>query len=161
MRGLTIATGFIALAGLAGPAPAQDSISVRFPAGYRLWYHNHTSAKPQGPAPDGEAGISNVYANGLALEGLRTGSFKDGAVLVIDRFHIVEDANKLLNQGSRKLILVMERDQARFKDTGGWGWEAFRGGDPGQRLVTDGGKFCFACHRLHADNNLLFTKLRE
>jgi hypothetical protein len=45
-----------------------------------------------------------------------------------------------LSQGNRVLIAMMQRDQQRFKDTGRWAFEAFKGSDPNQRLVTDGGK---------------------
>jgi hypothetical protein len=42
-----------------------------------------------------------------------------GAIFVVDRFAYVEDNNKTLSQGDRKVIAVMQRDQQRFKDTGG------------------------------------------
>jgi hypothetical protein len=41
-----------------------------------------------------------------------------------------------LSQGNRVVIAMMQRDQQRFKDTGRWAFEAFKGSDPNQRLVT-------------------------
>ena len=102
-----------------------------------------------------------MYANSAALKGLETGKFDDGAIFVVDRFAYVEDNNKTLSQGDRKVIAVMQRDQQRFKDTGGWGFEAFKGGDPAQRVVTDAAKNCFGCHAPLADNNFLFTRLHR
>ncbi|MFI4987369.1 MAG: cytochrome P460 family protein [Alphaproteobacteria bacterium] len=145
---------------LAGTALAADSGLVRFPADYRSWYLDHSSATLAGHTPEGEIGLANVYANASALKGLKSGKYADGAVFVIDRFQFVEDsANKTLTEGARKALVVMQRDQKRYKDTGGWGFEAFKGGDPKQRVVTDGGAHCFTCHAPLADNNYLFTKL--
>lgn len=156
-----IATNIAALICLAGAAVAADSTLVAFPGGYRDWRHDHSTAKPDSTPPDPESGISNIYLNALALDGFKTGTFKTGATLVLDRFHIVEDTLKIQRQGARKVILVMERDEVRFKDTGGWGWEAFLNGDRNRRLVTDNGKSCFSCHQLNAANNFLFTELHE
>ncbi len=148
------------LACLAGTALAADSGLVRFPTGYRHWYLDHSSATLPGHTPENEVGIANVYANALALKGLESGKYADGSVFVIDRFELVEDsANKTLTEGARKALVVMQRDQKRHKDTGGWGFEAFIGGDPTKRVVTDGGKFCFTCHAPLAANSYLFTKL--
>jgi len=147
------------LVGAAGVALATDSI--RFPDGYRNWYVEHSTVALKGHTPESEVGIQQVYANALALKGLETGKFEDGATFVVDHFEYVEDNNKTLTQGNRAVIAVMQRDQQRFKDTGGWGFEAFKGGDPNQRLVTDGGKECFSCHAAHADNNFLFTRLHR
>ncbi|MGH8728707.1 MAG: cytochrome P460 family protein [Burkholderiales bacterium] len=38
------------------------------------------------------------------------------------------------------------KDNGRFSDTGGWGFEGFKGGDASQREVAHGGKACFGCH---------------
>jgi hypothetical protein len=159
MRSCTIVLALSSFVGVAGVALANDL--VRFPEGYRNWYVDHSTVALQGHTPENEVGIQQVYANPLALKGLETGKFEDGATFVVDHFQYVEDNNKTLTQGNREVIAVMQRDQQRFKDTGGWGFEAFKGGDPNQRLVTDGGKGCFSCHAPHADNNFLFTHLHR
>lgn len=46
----------------------------------------------------------------------------------------------------------------RYAETGGWGFQAFKGGDPNQKAVKDGGKACFVCHIPHADNNYVITR---
>jgi hypothetical protein len=159
MRPPTIVLVCSWLVGAAGWALAADSI--RFPDGYRNWYVDHSTVALQGHTPESEVGIQQVYANALALKGLETGKFEDGATLVVDHFEYVEDNNKTLTQGNRAVIAVMQRDQRQFKDTGGWGFEAFKGGNPNQRLVTDGGKECFSCHAAHADNDFLFTRMHR
>jgi hypothetical protein len=112
----------------------------------------------EGHAPEGNVGIQHVYANAAAMEGLRTGTFEDGATFVVDRFAYEQVPNNSLTQGKRKVVAVMVRDAKRYPETGGWGFEAFKGGDPAQRVVKDGGKACFSCHAPYPDNNYLFSK---
>lgn len=152
--------GFLAFLGcsaLAATALAADG-EIPFPSGYRIWYHHHSTVNLEGHVPEGNVGIQHVYANELAVEGLKSGKFRDGAIFVVDRFKYETGENKTITQGARKVVAVMLRDEARFKETGGWGFEAFKGGDPGARVVKDGGKACFSCHIPHADNNFLFTR---
>ncbi|MEO8626476.1 MAG: hypothetical protein ABI612_00035 [Betaproteobacteria bacterium] len=39
---------------------AEDEGSIAFPAGYRDWYHHHSTVNLQGHTPEGEIGIQNV-----------------------------------------------------------------------------------------------------
>jgi hypothetical protein len=148
-----------ALAACAAAALAdQDTTGIAFPDGYRNWFHHHTTVNLPGHQPDGNVGIQDVYANALALAGLKSGTYADGAVFVVDRYRIVEGDNHTLSQGDRKVVAVMVRDAKRYAETGGWGFQAFKGGDPAQLAVKDGGKACFVCHIPHADNSYLFTR---
>ena len=137
---------------------AQDDSSIAFPAEFRDWYQHHTTVNLKGHTPEGEVGIQNVYVNPAARAGLRTGKFADGAIFVVDRFGYKDEGNATLKQDTRKVVAVMLRDGERFKQTGGWGFQAFKGGDPNAPVVKDGGVACFACHVPHADNNFLFTR---
>ena len=150
--GVSLALGLISAVAIAG----DDGIA--FPQDYRTWFHHHTTVNLPGHAPESNIGIQHVYANPLAVEGLKTGTYRDGAMFIVDRFQQVEGENSTLRQGNRKVVAVMLRDKARYPDTGGWGFEAFKGGDPSARVVKDGGKACFGCHIPHADNNFLFTR---
>jgi hypothetical protein len=147
---------------LAGCTAATAALAadggIAFPDGYRTWYHHHSTVNLEGHAPEGNIGIQHVYANDLAVQGLKSGQFRDGAVFVVDRFKHASGDNHTIQQAERKVVAVMLRDQARYRETGGWGFEAFKGGDPAARVVKDGGKACFSCHIPHADNNFLFTR---
>ena len=148
-----------ALAGLAAAAlAAQDTSGIAFPQGYRSWFHHHSTLNQKGHTPEGNVGIQHVYANPLAVEGLKTGQYADGAIFVVDRFEYAEEDNHTLSQRARKVVAVMVRDAQRYPETGGWGFQAFKGGDPAQPVVKDGGKACFTCHIPHADNAFLFTR---
>lgn len=136
----------------------QDTTQIPFPEGYRTWFHHHSTVNRTGHQPEGNVGIQHVYANPAAVEGLKTGQFADGATFVVDRFKYNEADNESLMQGDRKVVAVMVRDAQRYAETGGWGFQAFKGGDPSQKVVKDGGKACFTCHIPHADNNFLFTR---
>lgn len=136
----------------------QDTGDIAFPEGYRHWFHHHSTVNMTGHEPEGNIGIQHVYANDKALEGLKTGTYPDGAQFVVDRFAYDEADNRSLSQGKRKVVAVMLRDAQRYAETGGWGFQAFKGGDPGAKAVKDGGKACFTCHIPHADNNFLFTR---
>lgn len=137
---------------------AQDTGSIKFPDGYRSWFHHHSTVNLEGHEPKGNVGIQHVYANDLAMQGLKSGKFEAGATFVVDRFEYDEVENKSLGQGERKVVAVMVRDEARYPETGGWGFQAFKGGNPAQQVVKDGGAQCFTCHIPLAENNYLFTR---
>lgn len=156
---LTIAIAMSSAISAAGGAlAAQDTSQIPFPEGYRSWYHHHSTVNLAGHDPAGNVGIQHVYADAAAREGLRSGKFAKGATFVVDRFAYSEDANHALSQGARKVIAVMVKDDGRYPETGGWGFQAFKGGDPNVRAVTDGGIQCFSCHIPLADNDHLFTR---
>ena len=73
------------LAGLAAAALAdQDTLGIGFPEGYRAWLHHHSTVNLAGHAPEGNTGLQHVYANALAVAGLKTGNYADGAMFVVD-----------------------------------------------------------------------------
>ncbi|MFN3919192.1 MAG: cytochrome P460 family protein [Methylohalobius sp.] len=134
---------------------------VTYPTGFRSWYHVKSMViQPGHPLENPFGGIHHVYANPKALDGLKTGIYPDGAVLVFDLFDYRED-NHALVEGERKLIGVMERDAKRFAATGGWGFEGYGEGKPDKRLVTDGGQGCFGCHAAQKASQYVFSKLRD
>ena len=156
MRAWTTAAALAAAACIAAAAVAAESGQVPYPTGYRHWFVDHSTVMLPRHSRESEVGIAQVYANPSALKGLKSGKYADGAVFVIDRYEIVEGDDKILSQGKRKALVVMQRDHRRT-ETGGWAFEGFVGGDPQKRVVTDGGKACFTCHSPLADNHYLFT----
>jgi len=134
---------------------------VDYPDGYRSWTHIKTMALHKGHAlQDPFMGIHHVYANEQGVKGAKTGQFDDGAVLVFDLLNYITQDNAS-TEGDRVLLGVMTKDSAKFANTGGWGFEGFKGSSHTERLVSDGGQSCFACHESQQANDYVFSRWRE
>jgi Cytochrome P460 len=153
MTGTALSLGLQALAGAAeGPA---------YPEGYRYWSHVKSMTIHPGHAlADPFLGIHHIYANPQALEGLSSGRFPDGSIIVFDQLQYLT-ANNASVEGERVLVGVMEKDAKHFADTGGWGYQGWAGNNRDQALVTDGGAACFACHAQQAGRDYVFSQWRE
>lgn len=145
---------------LATSALAADQ-PVPYPEGYRGWHHVKSMLIGTGHALyDAFGGIHHLYANPEALEGYRSGSFPDGAVIVFDLL-AAENAEGATVEGPRKVVGVMQRDGATYAGTGGWGFEAFKGDSSTERVVgADAAAACFACHEESAGPDFVFSTLR-
>jgi len=144
-------------AGLASSAPGD----IGFPEGYRRWTHVKSAIghPPPGDPPLRFDGIHHIYANEAAIEGYRSGTFADGAVLVFDRFGIEE--SKLGIEPSKRLSIdVMVRDSKRFAANGGWGFERF---DADGRGIIDEveRQQCVSCHRRVEDRAMVFSRFED
>jgi hypothetical protein len=148
-------------AGLGIAASGAEPAKVAYPQGYRSWTHVKSMLIEAGhPLADPFAGLHHVYANAQALDGLRTGKYADGAILVFDLLSASAGQNAV-TEGKRKFVGVMERDVSRYRDTGGWGYEAFAGDSRTERLVADGGAGCHACHSERANAGYVFSTWRD
>jgi len=116
--------------------------------------------QPGHPLAGSFGGIHHIYANDKALKGLQRNKYPKGAVFVFDLWEYGDD-NHALVERRRKCIGVMEHDDKRFAANGGWGFEAFHGGKPDKRLVTDGGRSCFECHQSQKASRYVFTRMRD
>lgn len=154
----TLCATLLALA--AGAVQAQD---VAYPAGYRQWTHVKSMILEAGhPLYASFGGLHHIYANKKALEGYRSGKFSDGAVIVFDLLEATKGDNAV-SEGPRKVLGVMEKNARKFKETGGWGFEGFAGGDRAKRVVGKEAKgACFGCHAEQAGKTgYVFSTWRE
>jgi len=142
------------------PVYADDKV-VPYPDGYRQWNHVKSMIiQPGHPLAKTDEGMHHIYANEGALEGLKSGVYPNGSVLVYDLLaYIVKD--KTMQEGERKLVGVMHKDSEAFAETGGWGFEGFAGNSKTGRLIKDGGTACFSCHAPHKDKGYVFSNLRD
>lgn len=141
---------------------AKPNGAVSYPTGYRQWVHV-TSAfiGPQSPAFAENGGIHHIYANEKAMEGYRAGRFPDGSVLVADFLETKESAGVAI-EDKRRRIDVMVKDSRRFAETGGWGFEQFRGDSQTDRMVTaQSAAKCFACHAKQKEHDFVFSTYRK
>jgi hypothetical protein len=61
------------------------------------------------------------------------------------------------HQGGRKFLTVMVKDSKKYASTGGWGFQAWPGGDATKPIVDDSSKQCFSCHVPEKANDFVFS----
>ena len=160
MKRRSTATSALLTVILAACAFAKDHTAVAFPEGYRHWTHVKSMVLlPDHALAATFGGVHHIYANDRALDGYKTGTFKDGSVLVFDLLNY-DQKEGAGTEGARKLTGVMEKDSKRFAATGGWGYEGFKGDSKTERLVSDGGVSCHACHTQQKDRDYVFSTMR-
>ena len=150
-------------------ADSGDS-SVPFPEGYRKWAFLHATVfgpknglfnkRPCEKPCTG--GIMYFYANEKAMEGLRTGTFADGAIIA-DEFletYGSEDGNTAA-EGPRRGVGVMVKDRKRYATTGGWGFASYNGDSKVDALNAEAKNACFQCHVPKKDRDYVFTVYKE
>ncbi len=151
----------LCLALAATPALAADP-SVPYPNGYRDWTHVKSLVIQQGhPLFEAFGGIHHIYANDKAMQGYRKGgAFPDGAVIIFDLLD-VKSGGSAIEEGARKVVGVMMKDAKRWKDTGGWGFEGFKGDSKTERAVGANAKTaCFECHAPQKARDYVFSAWR-
>jgi hypothetical protein len=108
--------------------PSTIHAGTPYPDGYRNWTFLHTSMVPatfdafrskpcEKPC---SAGMFHFYANEKAMQGLRTNSYPDGAMIAEEMLEWLSDS-KGAKEGARRLVGVMVKDSQRYSSTGGWG----------------------------------------
>jgi len=138
-----------------------DDKTVAYPGEYRKWVHvKSTLIGPAHPRFASNGGLHHFYANGKAMDGYQSGKFADGSVLVDDLLE-VKDSEGVTSEGTRRRVAVMVKDSARFPDTGGWGFEVFRGDGSAPSLDAEGKAACFACHAKQRDHDSVYSQFRK
>jgi hypothetical protein len=159
MRAVLIGIGL--LCGTWAIAATDDAV-VPYPAGYRKWVHvKSTVIGPEHPRYASNGGIHHFYANEKAMEGYSSGKFPDGAVLVDDLLEIIKGSDGVSSEGARRRVAVMVKGGARYRDTGGWGFEIFKGDESAPALNAEGKAACFACHGMQKEHDLVFSQFRK
>jgi hypothetical protein len=135
-----------------------------YPEGYRHWTFLHSSLVP---ATFGDfakrpcekpctAGLFHFYANDKAMQGLRTGSYPDGAIFAEEMLEWLGS-----KEGNRRVVGVMVKDSERYASTQGWGYGNFEGGSWTDALDAKARQDCAQCHLARKDHGYVFTEYRE
>jgi hypothetical protein len=66
-----------------------------------------------------------------------------------------------LLEGERRSVEVMVKNDQLYKDTGGWGFEYFKGDTRSGLLPAAGPAQCFACHSKQKDRDYVFSAVRK
>lgn len=138
----------------------RSDTAVPYPEAYRDWTHVKSALMgPEHQDFDRSGGFTHTYANDKAIIGYRTGTFPEGAMLVVDWLETRQAAGMYL-EGARRRLDVMIKDK-RFADTGGWGFDRFKGDSKTDRMVTDSKGTCFTCHDGRKTNDLVLSRFRQ
>jgi Cytochrome P460 len=130
--------------------PAGDEI--RFPKDFRNWFAvNSMIVTKDSPISSQIGGMHIIYVNAQGLATLKRGGplpYPDGTMFADDVHDFsIQDGSYV--EGSKKAVTVMVKDAKRYPTTGGWGFQAWAGGDRTKPLVPDAAhavKACFTCH---------------
>ena len=156
------------LAGVGATAGA-DSPDVPYPEGYRRWTFLHSSMVPatfgafkKKPCEKPCAsGLFYFYGNDKAMEGLRTGSYPDGAIIAEEMLEYLADDKGNGKEGPRRFVAVMAKDSQRYASTGGWGYGSYDEGSKTNTLDAAARNTCHQCHLARKDKGYVFTEYRD
>jgi len=147
-----------AVAGSIASFAAEAAGDLKLPTSFRHWYHVNTMVIDKGsPLFEVMGGMHNVYINSTGEPALKNGKpYPDKTVLLVDLHEFtISDGSYL--EGPRKATAIMLKDRKKYASTGGWGFQAWAGGDPTKPLVTDPVKQCFECHQPKKDQDYAFS----
>jgi len=152
-----------------GTLRAGADAGTPYPEGYRHWTFLHSSMVP--PAFDSfekkpcekpcMAGVFHFYANDKAMEGLRTGSYPDGAIFAEEMLEWISTSGGAAREGQRRVVGVMVKDRQRYGSTDGWGYGNFDSGSRTDKLDAKKREACHQCHVARKDLGYVFTEYRE
>jgi hypothetical protein len=147
-----------AVVGFVAPFAAESADDLKLPSSFRNWYHVNTMViDKDSPLFEAMGGMHNVYANSIGETALKKSErYPDKTVLLVDLHEFtVSDGSYL--EGPRKATAIMLKDRKKYASTGGWGFQAWAGGDPAKPLVTDPTKQCFECHQPKKDQDYVYS----
>jgi hypothetical protein len=151
---------FLAALVAAGTLFAATEDSPKIPTDFQRGYLANAMLVTKEPNKTGLiTGMHLIYVNPVGLDRLKRGGstpYPDGTVFVDDvRAFSVDDG--AYQQGARKFLTVMVKDSKKYGSTGGWGFQAWPGGDPSKPIVDDSTKQCFTCHVPQRANDYVFS----
>jgi len=137
---------------------AEPVADLKLPASFRHWYHVNTMVIDKASLLfEAMGGMHNVYINATGETALKNGKpYPDKTELLVD-LHEFTISDGSYVEGPRKATAIMLKDRKKYASTGGWGFQAWAGGDPTKPLVTDPTKQCFECHQARKDQDYVYS----
>jgi hypothetical protein len=150
----------VAALAAAGTLSASTDDGLKIPKDFQHWYLANSMLVTKEPNETGLiTGVHLIYVNPVGFDRLKRGGsaqYPDGTVFVDDvREFSLEDG--VYHQGVRKFVTVMVKDLKKYASTGGWGFQAWPGGDVTKPIVNDSVKQCFTCHVPKKENDYVFS----
>jgi hypothetical protein len=157
---LVIPTALVAALVATGTLFASTKDGLKIPADFQRGYLANSMLITKEPNKTGLiTGVHLIYVNAVGVDRLKRGGsapYPDGTVFVDDvREFSVDDG--AYHEGVRKFLTVMLKDSKKYASTGGWGFQAWPGGDPTKPIVDDSVKQCFTCHVPEKANDYVFS----
>ena len=161
LAGILVVAGSLMSLGAVATISAGDD--VPFPNGFRDWFAvNSMIVTKDSPMFGQIGGMHIIYVNAQGLATLKTGGpfpYPDGSVFADDVHEFsVQDGSYV--EGKKKAVTVMIKDAKKYTANGGWGFQAWAGGDPSKPLVPDAAhatQACFACHTPQKSQDFTFS----
>jgi len=145
---------------------AQTGDALKIPGDFNHWYLVHSTLITKYENKFGLfPGVHLIYVNATGFDRLKRGGstpYPDGTMFADDvrTFSAVEDGS-YLEGADHKAITLMVKDSKKYASTGGWGFQAWAGGDSTKPIVTDSVKQCYACHVPQKAQDFTFSKFLE
>ena len=150
----------VALAATGTLLASPKSDGLKIPADFHSGYLVNSMLVSKEPNKTGlKTGVHLIYVNSAGLDRLKRGGstpYPDGTVFV-DDVRLFSEDDGAYQQGGHKFITVMVKDSKKYASTGGWGFQAWLGGDPTKPIVEDSAKQCFTCHMPNKENDYVFS----
>ena len=144
-------------------AGSTSNNSAPYPEGFRRWTHVKSAVnEPTHPKFGKFSGIYHIYANEAALSGFRSGRFRDGSILVFDLMK-TQTKDHVTQAVGRHFVDVMIKDSKAYRETGGWGYEEFQGGNRTARNINmkDVQTRCHSCHTTQQARDYVFSSIAD
>ena len=161
---LFIPAALVAVLLVTGTLFASTKDGPTIPADFQHWYLVNSMLVTKEPNKTGlKTGVHLIYMNPVGFDRLKRGGstpYPDGSVFV-DDVRLVSEDDGTYQQGGHKFITVMIKDSKKYASTGGWGFQAWAGGDSTKPIATDPVKQCFNCHVPQKAQDFTFSKYLE
>ncbi len=155
-----IPAAVVATLAATGTVFARPDDGPKIPADFQRGYLANAMLVTKEPNNTGLIpGVHLIYVNRIGTDRFKRGgsaTYPDGTVFVDDvRDFSLDDG--VYHQGGRKFLTVMVKDSKKYASTGGWGFQAWKGGDPTKPIVDDPPQQCFSCHEPEKASNYVFS----
>jgi hypothetical protein len=159
-RRLFIPAALISALVATGTVFARTDDGPKIPVDFQRGYLANSMLVTKEPNDTGLfTGVHLIYVNPIGADRFKRGgspTYPDGTVFVDDVWEFSLD-DGVYHQGGRKFLTVMVKDSKKYASTGGWGFQAWKGGDPTKPIVDDPPKQCFNCHVPQKANDHVFS----
>jgi hypothetical protein len=140
------------------PFAASAADDIKIPADYRNWFHVNTLVVgKESPLFEVLGGMHVIHVNADGVAALKKGGPYPDKAIFVDHVHESTLADGAYAEGPLKALTIMVKDSKMYASTGGWGYQAWAGGDPSKPIVTDPTKQCFECHTPKKDQDYVYS----